>query len=342
MGKKPHQPKMQTKKRHGKANAPGVKALYSADTPILAFGDGRLIFGENEINLDVDGLMDAAICPISGGLLVLDGNSKIWRAGANGACKLLADLGNGFADCLIANKAREILAIALSRNVKIINAATGAQMMEFTPPMAPNSIAFDEKGENLVVGHGRGLSLYDLKGSEPPIEFSVPVGVIGASFSPDLRFLIAATNEPSLVGWRLGDGKGFRMAGYPSKPASMAWLNGGTQLVTSGGPVAVIWPFLGDDGPMGKGAQTFRTRVGVVSAVSGAGEYIGLGYMDGGVDLINQKTNDVRHIGGTAPNINVEIDLRKGQSNVVSVAMPADAKSIAWVCEDGNWGILQI
>ena len=58
--------------------------------------------------------------------------------------------------------------------------------------------------------------------------------------------------ENALHGWRLADNKHMRMSGYPAKVMSTSWSPKGKWLATGGAPAAIVWPFSGKDGPMGK------------------------------------------------------------------------------------------
>lgn len=324
--------------RKGQIGAFGVAALYSGDVPILVFGDGSVIWGDKEYPATEFGALDAAICPSTGGLIVLGDFGNIIRMKSNGEISKLLEI-NDFADKLIINQKREMIGINTGRKTLVFSLKTKEKIFEFTPIMSPNSLAFDVMGENLVVGHGKGLTIYDLKTNDPPIEFSAPGGVSAATFSPDLRFLIAATGEPCLVGWHLQDGRGFRMAGYPQRPNSFSWIDTGKTLLTSGGPVLVSWPFGDELGPMGQRAQTYRGRNSIVNVVAGQKNMVALGFIDGGVDMLDLNDKEFHHIGGPEPDPNQQIDPREGKCRITSIAMPRAANAVAWVGEDGGWGI---
>ncbi|MBN8649037.1 MAG: hypothetical protein J0L55_13875 [Caulobacterales bacterium] len=319
----------------------GIKAFIQNDVPIFVFGDGTIFWGDKKFEALESGAIDAQICSNSGNLIILGDDGSLKKISPKGAINKLNNIDFGFADCLIANKKRGIFAISASRKVFVIK-STGETLFEFTPPMSPNAINFDLAGENLVVGYGNGLVIYDLKSNEPPIELKAQGGVIAASFSPDLCFLVAATGEPALIGWRLHDGVAFRMAGYPAKPTSFAWFNEGKSLVTSGGPVGVVWPFTGSEGPMGTRAETYRTRNSIVSAVNCAAKNLVLGYLDGGLDLIDLETGNHAFLAGEKPQIEGQIDLRNGSGQIISIAISTNGRFIAWIAENGHFGSLRV
>ena len=156
---------------------------------------------------------------------------------------------------------------------------------------------------------------------------------IAVVWSPDGRFLISAMQENQLHGWRVADEKNMRMGGYPSKPRSLAFLSKGALLATSGANGAVVWPFAGSTGPMGKQAaeigydeSALVTRVAVAPATS----WLAAGLDDGRVwacDLTGQRI---------AP-----LKAEKG-APVTALAMTPDARRVAWGDEDGNAGVAEV
>ena len=66
--------------------------------------------------------------------------------------------------------------------------------------------------------------------------------------------------ENALHGWKLADAKHMRMTGYPAKVKSLSWSAKGKWLASSGAPAAIVWPFQGKDGPMGKAPLELGTR----------------------------------------------------------------------------------
>ena len=65
---------------------------------------------------------------------------------------------------------------------------------------------------------------------------------------------MSSMQENELHGWRLSDASDLRMGGYPAKVKSLVFLSKGMLMATAGAPGAVVWPFAGADGPMGKEA----------------------------------------------------------------------------------------
>jgi WD40 repeat protein len=152
-------------------------------------------------------------------------------------------------------------------------------------------------------------------------------------WSPDGKFLMSAMQENSLHGWRLSDSKDMRMGGYPAKVKSLAFLSGGLMLATSGANGAVVWPFQGANGPMGKEAAEIAydqdALVVRVAATPGAGILAG-GLDDGRVWVCDLKS-------GRREMIKAE----KGAA-ISALAMTPDGRSVAWGDEDGGAGVAAV
>jgi WD40 repeat protein len=153
---------------------------------------------------------------------------------------------------------------------------------------------------------------------------------IGVAFSPDARFLMSSMQENQLHGWRLADSKDLRMGGYPAKVKSLAFMARGALLATSGAPGAVVWPFSGANGPMGKeAAEIGFDESALVARVAGTPDatLLAAGLDDGRVwatDLTSRRLETIKAEKG-AP--------------ISALALSPDGKRIAWGDEDGQAGI---
>jgi len=200
-------------------------------------------------------------------------------------------------------------------------------------PSSVGGLAFAPRGFRLAVSHYNGVALWfpnavggaferlDWKGSH-----------LGASFSPDGRFLITSMQEPMLHGWRLADRKDMRMSGYASRVRSLAWTADGKWLATSGSNQVVLWPFQGKDGPMGKQPKIFAPagQQAEVVACHPKDGVVAAGYADGLVLLV--RTDDGAEI----------LAKRPGDAPVTALAWSADGKLLAFGTENGEAGVISL
>ena len=150
-------------------------------------------------------------------------------------------------------------------------------------------------------------------------------------FSPDGKFLITALQDAQLHAWRLSDGKDMRMGGYPAKVKSMAFLSDGALLATSGAHGAVIWPFTGPSGPMGReAAEVAFDELSLVERLAGAGQTLVGGRADGRLFALAL---------GSSRTVPLKQD--KG-APITALALSADGRRYAWGDEDGAAGVSDV
>ena len=195
-------------------------------------------------------------------------------------------------------------------------------------------LAFEAKGRRLATATYGGAALWFARiEKQKPTLLKWAGSHTGVVWSPDGAFLVTTMQDNQLHGWRLKDARDMRMGGYPSKIRSMAFLSGGQLLATSGAPGAVLWPFLGANGPMGREATEIgyddSSLVQLVAASADKGR-LAAGLSDGRVwvaDPAGQGLNFVKAERGPG---------------IVALAMNADATRVAWADDEGQAGVTDI
>ncbi len=204
---------------------------------------------------------------------------------------------------------------------------------EFEAPSTVGGLAFLPKGFRLAVAHYNGATLWFPNAPQAaPERLEWKGSHLGATVSPDGRFLVTTMQEPMLHGWRLADRKHMRMSGYSARVTSLGWTAGGRWLATSGAPQLILWPFQAKDGPMGKQPRVLAPsehRVEIV-ACHPQQDIVAAGYADGMVLLV--RIEDGAEILAKKP----------GDAQVSALAWSADGTLLAYGTENGEAGVIDL
>jgi WD40 repeat protein len=192
-------------------------------------------------------------------------------------------------------------------------------------------LAFAPRGFRLAVSHYNGATLWFPNAQNAtPERLEWKGSHLETSFSPDGKFLVTSMQEPALHGWRIADRKDMRMSGYPARVRSIAWSADGKWLATSGADQAILWPFQGKDGPMGKQPRILAPHEHKVAVVAchPRQEVVAVGYEDGMILLV--RIEDGAEILAHKP----------GDGPVTALAW--DLTRVAFGTEDGAAGVIDL
>ena len=222
---------------------------------------------------------------------------------------------------------------ALAWSAGKIAFAQGKELRTFEAPSTVGGLAFLPKGFRLALAHYNGATLWfpNAAGAVPE-KLEWKGSHLGATVSPDGRFLVTTMQEPMLHGWRLVDRQHMRMAGYAARVTSLDWSPGGRWLATSGATQLILWPFQTKDGPMGKQPRLLAPsehRIAVV-ACHPKQDIVAAGYADGMVLLV--RIDDGAEILAKKP----------GNAPVTALAWSADGLLLAFGTEGGEAGIIDL
>jgi len=197
-------------------------------------------------------------------------------------------------------------------------------------PRAAGGIAFAPKGTRLAIARYDGVTLWWPATEAAPTELAWNGAHLGASFSPDGKYVVTAMQDNALHGWRLSDGKDMRMSGYPSKPRSMSWSVKGRFLGTSGANAAILWPFHFKDGPMGKAPLQLGAREVLTTRVAchPKEEMVAVGYSDGMILAV--RFGDAEEA----------VMRRPGGGRISTLSWDASGRRLAYGTEEGAAGII--
>lgn len=300
----------------------------------FALGDGTVRFEGGESVPAHDGASLAAGPHPSGEGLISGGDDGRLVWARPGGAEELAKVPGRWIDAVAASAQSKLIAFAAGRELHVRDAADPAFSRLFVHERSVSDVAFDPKGRRIAAAsYGAAFLWYARIADQKPAALKWAGSHVAVAWSPDGKFLISAMQENQLHGWRVADEKNMRMGGYPAKPKSLAFLSRGSLLATSGANGAVVWPFAGSTGPMGKQAAELgydEAALVVRVATAPATTWLAAGLDDGRVwacDVTGQRI--------------VPLKAEKG-APVTALAMTPDAKRVAWGCEDGTAGVAEV
>ena len=301
---------------------------------IFALGDGSVRFEGGEFSAAHDGaILCAAVHPSGDGVVTGgDDGRLVWHR--RDEAGVLATAKGQWIDAVDASAESGLIAFSAGKTLSVIDAKDAGFRRDFQHERTVSGVAFDPKGRRIAASTYGGAALWFARIAEQKPTFLKWAGSHTAvTFSPDGAFVVTAMQDAQLHGWRLKDQKNMRMGGYPSKVRAMSFLSNGQLLATSGAQGAVLWPFIGSNGPMGREATEIGYDEGSQIALVASQPKHGLlaaGLSDGRVwlaDPAGQGLNFLKAERG-AP--------------ITALAMSADAARVAWADEDGNAGVAEV
>ena len=301
---------------------------------VFALGDGSVRWDDGGSVQAHDGaILAAAPHPSGEGLLTGgDDGRLVWSRLAGS--ETLAEAKGRWIDVVASSAASGLIAYAAGREARLIDVQDPKFSGAFVHERTVAGLDFDPKGRRLAAATYGGASLWYARIAEQKPQILKWAGShVLVAFSPDGRFLISAMQENELHGWKLADGANMRMGGYPSKVKSIAFLDSGRLMATAGAAGAVIWPFGGSGGPMGKQAAEIGFQEGsTVTRVAATPDSprLAAGLSDGRVWTADLGQGEVQFI-----------KAERGEP-ISALAVSPDGRRIAWGDEAGGAGVGEV
>ena len=309
-----------------------IAAAFLSDIPHFALADGtvhRLDNGHKHVAAH-DGLLCATVTDKADRMITGGEDGKVVAVSPAGEIEVLAEIGRKWVSSVAAGP-QGAVAFASGRTA-YVRFADG-RTKELQHPRTAEGVAFSPKGMRIGVARYNGATLHFPAADGKPVELEWAGAHTGITFSPDGAFVVTTMQENALHGWKIADGKHMRMTGYPGKVKSLSWSAKGRWLASSGAPAAIVWPFQGKDGPMGKAPLELGTRGNtMVTAVSchPADDFVAIGYADGMVmaaRFADQKEVLLR---------------RQGKGAITSLAWDRAGRRVVFGSETGDCGVIDV
>ena len=307
--------------------------LFDADgQAVFALGDGQVIWEGGARQTAHDGaVLAAARHPAAAGVITGGDDGRLVWSQAGGV-ETLAEVKGRWIESLAAQPGASLIAFGAGREARIVDLADAKFSRVFAHERSVADVALDARARRLAVATYGGAALWYARiADQQPVMLRWAGSHIGVAFSPDGKFLMSSMQENSLHGWRLADARDMRMGGYPAKVRSLAFLSGGKMLATAGAPGVVIWPFAGNDGPMGKQAMEIgfdETSLVTRVAAQDDGSLLAAGLSDGRIWI-----SDVA--GGRRAEI-------KTEPGPPITALALGGERVAWGDEEGGAGVADV
>ncbi len=311
----------------------------------FALGDGTVRFEAEGGFVTVEahggalgGAALAACVHPSGRGLVTGGDDGrvVWSRleGDEVVATLLAEVKGKWIEHVAASAASGLIAFTAGKEVHVLDSADPDFRRVYAHEKTVSAVAFDPKGKRLAAAGYGGVSLWWSRiADQKPTVMKWAGSHVGLAYSPDGKFLVSAMQENQLHGWRLSDGKDMRMGGYPAKIKSMAFLDKGNLMVTAGANGAVVWPFAGASGPMGKeAAEIGFSRDSLVVQVAGVDALpVAIAGQDNGrIWACHLRSGRIE-----------TLKAERG-APISSLSVNADGSRLAWGDETGEAGVLAV
>ena len=326
---------------HGRRLSPGAPVsaiVWLGDEAALALGDGSVRFagmrGERaRIDAHRGAILSAARHPDGAALVTGGDDGRVLRVGGDGDTAEIGDFGRDWVGNIVSSARSKLIVVAAGAVAAVWLPGATRPSHNFAFPSTVGGIALDAKGLRLAVSHYGGAALLFAKSAQSShVKLRWPGSHLACTLSPDCSYLVTATQELCLHGWRLPLNADMTMNGYRAKTRSFSWDKRGKWLATSGDLRVILWPFDGRNGPMGRAPDLVGERDALVTRVAFHPEQniLAIGYADGAVVLARIDDDDF-----------VLVD-EPGSAGISALAWNDTGTMLAWGDEAGGAGLLDM
>ena len=308
------------------------RAGFFGERLFVVLADGRVRF-EEPVPVTItanDGILCSSLTPDNSRLVCGGEDGRLTSIDPSGGLEVLLDIGSRWIN-VIATGPNGLIAAADGKTVYLVARSQPVRRIECDRTV--EGMAFAPKGARLAISRFDGVELRWINTKNPPQFLEWKGAHLDVCFSPNGKNVISTMQENALHGWRLSDGRHMQMTGYPVKVKSLSWSHKGNWLATSGAPAAIVWPFAGKDGPMGKAPLELGSMGKLLTtavACHPQETVMAVGYENGMIVLI--KIEDGQ-----------EVPLReRGAGEISSLHWDATGTRLAYGSVEGEAGYIDI
>ena len=308
---------------------------FDANGAMFALGDGRVVFADgSEVEAHDGAILCATVHPSGQGLVTGGDDGRVVWSRPDGGVDLANSARGQWIDAIDASPASGLIAFSAGRTLSVIDANDPSFRRDFEHERTVSGVAIDPKGRRIATSTYGGAALWFARiEQQRPTLLKWAGSHTAVGWSPDGAFLITAMQDNQLHGWRIKDQKNLRMGGYPSKIRSFAFLSNGQLMATSGAQGAVLWPFTGSNGPMGREAVEIghneNSLINLVAARTEQG-LLAAGLNDGRVWVARPEATGLSFV-----------KAEKGTA-ITALALGPGARQLAWADEDGQAAVVEL
>lgn len=324
--------------RHVMLDAEPTALLWLGTMACVALGDGsvRWIADGAEaqaVPVHAGAILSACCDPGGNGVVTGGDDGRVCRVSPDGEIAEYGRFERRWVEHLVASPASGLIVAGVGKEAIAWVKGASTPSHRFAVDSTVGGLALDGKGKRLAIAHYNGATL--LYGTNPDsgrIALSWIGSHLSCTMSPDGRYLLTALQETGLHGWQLPELRDMRMSGYAAKTRSFSWDRRGRWLATSGDAQAILWPFEGKTGPMGKAPLMLAERKGTLVtqvAFHPRDDILAVGYSDGVVALARLADEGTLLLDSTG-------------AYVTALAWNDAGTRLGWGCEDGRIGILNM
>ena len=270
--------------------------VYNGNYATVGLGDGRIIKikeDENPVTLfSHKGAVTSVIFSNGNSTISAAQDGKVIKHNQDNTTQTIFDSGEFWINSMSFSKKTNRLAVAYDKKILIYE--NQKKIIDFTSPTSTLlNVSFSPNGHELATACYNGVSIFDCQNPSSKEILSWKGSLIEASWSPDGRFVAAATQDREIHIWDFIDNKDFRLGGFIGKARNICWTANSAYLLSLGSDVIAAWPLAGGPGNFPP-VEIGYAKDASLSSVAAGGEIdkIAGGFTNGSILIGNIRNSE--------------------------------------------------